>query len=237
MNYIQANETLTGRCRDARKVANNTYLQRREAGAIAIKLHATDVVTYHPNGAITMTSGGWKTITTKDRINRYLPNRFYISQTQGVWALHDREAYKSVPFVDGMTIGPRGGLPKGKSQTRELALIKRINTYAKAYTKALLAGKVAVPSAGDCWGCCMRNDDGQTVMGTSHLIEHMKDKYYVPSLLINAGTEVHTAPVVKGFIYEAMKGGNIEGWGADILNRDVPAMIRKYMKRQLGLAS
>jgi hypothetical protein len=39
----------------------------------AVRLHRTDVVTYHPDGGWTVYAGGWQTMTTADRICRYSP--------------------------------------------------------------------------------------------------------------------------------------------------------------------
>src|SRR5665213_3455922 len=94
MNYQTANAKLTGRCKDSRKVANHTYLKRRGED-IALQLHQTDVVTMHPDGSITLDSGGWRTLTTKARINDHYN---YISQRKGIWYLHDGSLY-----YDGVT--------------------------------------------------------------------------------------------------------------------------------------
>lgn len=72
MSYTDLDQRLTGRCRERRKVANNTYAERR-GDDIALRLHQTDVVTFHPDGSITLNTGGWYTVTTKDRMNNALP--------------------------------------------------------------------------------------------------------------------------------------------------------------------
>jgi hypothetical protein len=46
MDYIKANELLQNRCKASKKMANNTYLQRRE-NDIAIMLH--DTIVYRNN--------------------------------------------------------------------------------------------------------------------------------------------------------------------------------------------
>jgi hypothetical protein len=85
---------------DSRKLANNTYLERRyktfaswidtrmpiqRTSAIAVRLHATDIVTFHRDGSISLDTGGWLTVTTKDRMNRYLPAPFSIFSDKGSW--------------------------------------------------------------------------------------------------------------------------------------------------------
>lgn len=74
MDYQSANAKLHGRCILSRKLQNNTYLRRRDGGRIAVRLHATDVITFHPDNSITLNTGGWNTITTRQRINSYQPH-------------------------------------------------------------------------------------------------------------------------------------------------------------------
>lgn len=42
-------------------------------GISVVKYHGTPVVTIHPNGDITLDTGGWRTNTTKHRMNQYAP--------------------------------------------------------------------------------------------------------------------------------------------------------------------
>lgn len=46
-------------------------------------------------------SGGWLTKTTKDRINKYLPDGCYISQKNHKWYLH-QQGEDTRDFEDGM---------------------------------------------------------------------------------------------------------------------------------------
>lgn len=91
--------------RDRRKVQNNTYLNRRGEDAIAVTLHATDVLTANSNGTVVLNSGGWHTMTTKDRINGWLPAGWVLFQKDGDWIV--RGPYGSVEFEDGMVIDER----------------------------------------------------------------------------------------------------------------------------------
>lgn len=92
--YEVAEKTL-GR-RDSKKVGNNTYMVRGD-GCIHVRLHQTNVVTYYPDGRIVLNSGGWRTPTTKDRINNWTSARIY--QTKYQWYLADGR-----PFYDGMEV-------------------------------------------------------------------------------------------------------------------------------------
>lgn len=95
MDYNEAKTMLdsgrTENLRNRRKLANNTYLERRDDLTIAVKLHATDVVTFTPEGTM-LNTGGWFTSTTKDRINSYSPLKVY--SEKGVW-------YVNLPGIYG----------------------------------------------------------------------------------------------------------------------------------------
>ena len=181
--YAKADAQLQGRCKLSRKVANSTYLVRR-GDDIALRLHATDVVTLHPDGSITLDSGGWHTVTTKDRINQYA----WISQRNGVWYLKD-----GTLFYDGVTIDANGNTVDPREVTdyelRLKALKKQIKEYAKEF--AANTKDIAFPGSGDCWGCAFNVVDGDPThrvepMGTGHYFEHFEEGYFVPSLLGNA---------------------------------------------------
>lgn len=63
--------------RNGRKLELNTYLERIDPDTFGVRLHNTYVVEIHRDGTYTLDSGGWYTVTTKDRINRYSPARVY----------------------------------------------------------------------------------------------------------------------------------------------------------------
>lgn len=119
-----------------------------------------------------------------------------------------------VPFFDGITVDSEGYAPRlrekgpspAKLRRHEAAVTKmkkRIDKYVDGFIKELQKGTMPMPSEGDCWHCAMfdaipPNDGatrlakrGTTVepverMGSEHLDSHMKERYYVPSLAINA---------------------------------------------------
>jgi hypothetical protein len=82
--FAQANAYL-GR-KDSRPLpGRSTRLRRTLDGDIAVTYHWTDVVTYHPDGRITLRTGGWYSYTTKARINEYSRARLY--SDRGAWFL------------------------------------------------------------------------------------------------------------------------------------------------------
>lgn len=84
-----------------RKIGNNTYAEILSDGSVGIKLHGTFVVKIHADGTYTLSSGGWQSSTTKDRINKYSPYRVF--QKNFEWFVSKRE--KTFPFISGMVIG------------------------------------------------------------------------------------------------------------------------------------
>jgi len=112
-SWIGARSTLDGgRDKSHRTIGNNTALVARTGGAIALRLHGTDVATYEPDGTITLSMGGWDTVTTRDRINGALPGPWSIgshrvSGESYPWLWH--HGYPVLPFLDGMAVDPEEG--------------------------------------------------------------------------------------------------------------------------------
>lgn len=97
MTFTEARETLGNR--DSKKIANNTYLIPVFIGAekgIGVKLHDTCVVVYLEDRTIVRT-GGRQTVTTKARINEYLPVGG-IFQKVGEWFWNTSEPIR---FAEG----------------------------------------------------------------------------------------------------------------------------------------
>lgn len=89
----------------ARKVANNTFrFVRPEDGATVIRLHRTDIVQTYVDGRVKLNTGGWQTVTTKDRLNSFAPCRIY--SEKGVWLVsyHSRV----YAYADGIILHPDG---------------------------------------------------------------------------------------------------------------------------------
>lgn len=99
-NYSAADNALGDRRK--KTIGNNTELVRKGGGDIAVELHGNEVVRFYGGGEVGLSSAGYKTSTTKDRLNRYTPRGVNIVQRQGTWYLKRRG--NKVPFEDGMTI-------------------------------------------------------------------------------------------------------------------------------------
>jgi|CXWL01.1.fsa_nt_gi hypothetical protein len=241
--YQDAQAALKGR--PSRKLENNTWLETRPDGSIAVRLHSTDVVTYHRDGRTALNSGGWQTATTKDRINKYSPA--VITQDAGVWYFAERrypEPWVNLgTFQDGATIHPDGTItgtgPDPKALAKERA---RVVKFAKGYITALAAGDVPPPGPGDCFYCAMREVKTGKPLGEcqhdgSHIREHIRESYYVPSLLWNAFLDAgHTerqAPFYFNNFWGTGDPSRESKWTLDRLAR----YLRRYIYRQLGMVA
>lgn len=231
MNYTRALVKLAGR--ERRKLENNTYLEKR-GDSIAVKLHKTDVVTLNPDGSSVYSSGGWRTVTTKDRINTY--GDISISQVKGQWIVNNTHL-----FADGMKLdgGVISNAPTySKTAQKENAKHKRvIKTYVESFIEALINGKVHAPSGGDCWGCLMVTKDGERPLGRDCIKQHIKDKYFVPSLIVRAADRFGMSPYVRGLIGEIWQGKTLEGFYVDVLRRDLGRCLYRLIKENYGMAS
>lgn len=243
-SFKEAEEFLAkGKDKSKRPLGFATYLIKRKDGSIAVRLWDTDVVVYKPNGDIVLNSGGWRTPTTKDRLNGYSP--ITIAQTNKVWYVCRKGKWeeKNVPFRDGMIVHPDGSF-EGVGNVQDEEYVKRMNKaitkYVDGYIKALFDGKVPAPSAGDCWFCALRTEDGKTMGDVGdkkdHLVGHFHDKYYVPSLLYNAMTEGGVSMFAKAVVGSIWKGEYESDSMDGLAARQIRSALKKYLEKRLAIA-
>lgn len=97
--------------RISRKIANNTYLEL-DRHSVGVRLHRTIVVCHHQDGQITINTGGWDTVTTRQRINAHLPppyrvyhdrNRLRLQLPWRRWMEWDGSPYTFTPEEETIT--------------------------------------------------------------------------------------------------------------------------------------
>jgi len=217
-------------CESARIVENNTVEYHRSNGDRVIRLHLTDILTFKANGDVELNTDGWTTVTTKARMNEFLPAGWKIEQRKSIWYLNE------YTYQDGITIHPDGTVTGNGTSPKELnKLNKQIDKYTKGYVKAFFDGQVPQPSGGDCWGCLFF--DQMDKPSNSHLLEHFKEKYYVPKLLDRAIEEIPVSQAalhVIGYIW-GMHDREASFWN-DIAKSQITSSLKRYLRRRLGLA-
>lgn len=180
MRYIELENKLNTARNQAngKPIGRNTRLFRRENGAIAIRLYDTDIVVVNKDNSIELYTGGFRTVTTKERINRFIPCTLFQKNHQWYIGSYDN----SIPFYEGIKLNPNGTLKsENKPHPNNSIMKKRILEYIDGFVAQCTKG-IELPSGGDCWLCCGLSigDD------TEHLLSHMKEGYYVPRLLFEA---------------------------------------------------
>lgn len=210
---------------------NNTRLFKRGED-YAVRLHSTDVVTIHADGSYTLDTGGWRTVTTKDRINGYAPVR--LGQDKGVWEIGFQGV--TYAFNEGMRLYPNGivtGVASPEDMEHQKLLRKKINRYAKDFTAALYAGEVEAPGPGDCFIC------QASMGGGSHIEAHADESYFVPSLLVKALKTAGASRAATNDAYALMTNQPERLFSKDggFIREQIQRAIRKHCLRETGLAA
>jgi hypothetical protein len=224
---------------DTKKIGNNTF-KVKYADREAIRYHHTDIIVIYPDGKIILNTNGWLTSTTKERMG-YLNNYGYsIQQVNKVWYLISRSTRQEWPYKDGMTIYPDGRVEgEGDDPKKLLKLDKQITKYIDGFIKALFNKEIGKPEPGDCWGCYMRDvKTGETIMGKDHFLSHFEEKYYVPSLLVNAINAFPVSIIASSTIGWYMRMNNQDcSMFQRITGIQLKSSLRQYLRRQLGMAA
>ena len=125
MNFTEAEKALGKR--ETKKLDNNTYLYRIDENTLGIKLHNTTIIEINrvqleSGDSVThylLRTGGFQTVTTKDRLNKFTPAR--ISQINFIWYFFPSR----IAFTEGAVVDETGDLvpvfaefPKRSSNTK-----------------------------------------------------------------------------------------------------------------------
>ena len=241
-SYTDADEILTGRCKDRRKITNNTWLERRGPDEIAVRLHATDVVTYYADGSIRLNTGGWFTVTTKARINEFSP--FSVSSNRGEWNVSIRNPnyvdhftgdYRdnpywadSRPFRDGMIWldGKWYGVPSDEELAADRAARKKLYADIKKFVDGITPERIIHAwenPGGDCLLCRFPPGTG----GDDHLLAHIEEDYFHAHLALRAvEARGFNTDFAMSFIYSSAQRGEVD-------KHFLKDSLTKFLRKQL----
>lgn len=197
-----------------RPLANNTRIEQLNDSTIGIKLHDTYIIKYHENShldcidygdLIQLDTGGWKTVTTRDRMNRFSPLNIWIERgvmyvSASNWhEIHNNKNQgiesKVYHFQDHMFFKPNDGefyikkegqLVKlkpysKKDEQKKRKQLNKIDTFIRNYVNKLTSGKMDKPGNGDCFYCQGESNPGCTIQfGTL-----TKDEGFTPGISSN----------------------------------------------------
>lgn len=221
----------------AKKVAHNTIEYTRADGTRVIRLHLTDIVEFLPDGSVRLSTGGFKTHTTKDRLNQYVPKGWVIWADRGVWYVGKRAFSAGADdtrfvYSDGVTFHPDGtitGIDANEFERCKL-LTKKISKFCKALAKLETLPK---PEAGDCF-ICQAEYDGKHEVSTDHLESHLDEQYFVGSMIYRAMRWARCTDFVINCAFTSHSGPKHSGRS---LGRDhAVRAVRRYLRARLGLS-
>lgn len=91
-----------------RKVCNNTVLRQSQVPeVVTVHLHGHEIVVWWPD-RLYLYSCGYRTVTTKDRMNRCIPKEYLVYQNRHQWFVAkfstETQPKRVVPFVGGMEL-------------------------------------------------------------------------------------------------------------------------------------
>jgi len=167
----------------SRFIGNNTveyYIEKDRY----IRLHYTDILVFSGD-CLRISSGGYRTKTTKDRINKYLPPNYRLESICGFWQV-TISGVITFPFKDGMVIDLKNKISDAGVYNKLYAAFRlekrKIAVYVEKYAVLLRSGKMDLPGAGDCLICqiAAQNPDYKDY---SHIQSHIDEFYLVPALI------------------------------------------------------
>jgi hypothetical protein len=186
-----------------KRIDGNTFRYQKKNGDWAIRLWDTEIITEQPDNRTILTTGGFNTVLTRDRLNKFLKR--FKGQSGGFNGVRTckRILYYVAPdgsesiFYDGMVIEANGYpiKPLKVISKATIRMQKQLKAYIdgldkwldKYYTdKKWDINKADADRQGDCWSCLFVDGTGKPAMGTGHLQGHLKEKYYMWSLIVNA---------------------------------------------------
>ncbi|MFA4971501.1 MAG: hypothetical protein WC683_02730 [bacterium] len=240
-----------------RKLSENTSVCLN-AGNIELHLFGSKIAVFRKSGGMIISSCGFKTATTKGRLNALMPAGLAIYTDAGIWyvKMYKPGEYpwaspgKAYVFTDGMTVTESGkvkGAPLAtdKKTRSDIKLKKRARKFVSDYMDALFALKVPKPSGADCWACLMKDKSGKPVLDgdpKSHILGHMEEPYYVPSMLMNAINEAggpgHMPRPVHSVLHALWEQGvAADGYWAKYGRERLTKLLTAYIYRRLGFAA
>lgn len=218
--------------KSSKLIMNNTVRYERNDGAIVIRLHHTDIIV-KKDGNVSLYTGGWKTVTTKDRLNNCTEN-IYVYQEKSIWYVQTPK--ETVQFFDGITIDAKGNILNPRKERIQKRVqketkdwLKKISKYCKKVSEL---PEIPIPNAGDCWFCLMFDKKPELqekpTANSDHIMEHLNEQYIHGSIILNAMKDAGYQDTAIAMVFNSESK-----YPRDIIVR----AIRRYFKKRLGIGN
>jgi hypothetical protein len=213
---------------DSKVIARNTVRYTRPDGAVAVRLHSTDVVTTFPDGSIILDSGGWKTLTTKDRLRYALPTGWAVYSDKGVWYVQTPAG--EFVWQDGARFRANGK-PVGKLANVALINQQRADEkLIKRYCAKIVNEPWPEGSGGDPW---VWPNPKTGKLSESDVRSFLREQYVFLTMFDHA---CKWAGMGDMYLAMAFRESPERAKGRHSLRRGVAAKVRRYLKACLGYA-
>ena len=84
----------------------NTVLVLERNEIRSVTFYHTEIIVFNVDGSIMLNNGGYNTPTTKERMNRYLPDHLQVYQYKHAWYVFNTRTEKRVAFEDNRAYLP-----------------------------------------------------------------------------------------------------------------------------------
>lgn len=199
----------------------NTLDYTYRDGERRIRLHATDILIFHRNGGFTIDTGGWNTLTTRDRLNSFLPSPWCVFTEKGRAHLRNRETHVSTPFLQTISVNAKGIVKPDMKPEADVKLQKQIDAYMGIFKKKGLP--TVEQSGGDPWIFTTGKVE------KSVMLDWLKSRYVHRRLYVMA---LQYTKLTETGIYFRLQNADKRGLDACALRQ-----IRRYIRACIGLAA
>lgn len=226
------------------KIENNTYVYINPDNTQALNndlilniLFYKSVIGKLSQGKIILNSDGYKTFTTKDRLNKILDDNktgYRIYQENYKWYIYNWNYQERIKYAyaDNVTFSLLSNksyaiLNYGIDNVMQLNSLKhKISKYVNNYYKQFTLGKINKPDNSDCIACLFQITDDN-----DHLLSHIDENYLVPSLLVNACIKYsdNLSFMSKHIIGQWYENNNIEWELINIVGYQIRKVLYKYL--------
>lgn len=173
---MNKSEIMEGIEYDSSKVVANNTVRYTKDDKIFYRYFRTDILVIS-NDVIKFNTNGHMSYTTRKRMNDF-QNKLHIYQKNHIWYARELNTNdeKTVVYKDGMMYNPNRRIFISEGNVPNKKLIRKIKNYSKRFANEL---PIKLPSSEDCINCQFN------LHGKNHLLCHIKENYFVPSLLLN----------------------------------------------------
>lgn len=193
---------------------------RRCSGHLEIWMHQVPILKYYPDGVIVPYAGEFKTQTTKDRLNDYLPG-WSISQRKRTWYITGNE--QTHPFADNMILLPNWQVDYTEPPVDTGQVVDTVDRYVRRFFLALNSGKVT----GVLHSSSIKTDDIPEIIR-----KNIFDVRLCYDALLVMGANSYTRMWYLNRIRRRRRSGDRRIQLAE--QRDAEAIFKRYLIRMLG---